>query len=125
MLKDLISGTGLSLWQAAALVIFVAAFVAILVHTLLRSRAEVSRAARLPIDDQPGGGKAEPSTDAVAEAMSGSYAATDRSRTRKEAVAARKPRFLRGPLTDMRGSDQQAGQGIASTRIREGKRAIR
>lgn len=51
-LSDVISGTGLSTWQTIALVIFAAAFVAIVVHTLLRSRADVQRAARLPIEER-------------------------------------------------------------------------
>lgn len=52
-LSDVISGTGLSTWQTIALVIFAAAFVAIVAHTLLRSRADVQRAARLPIEERP------------------------------------------------------------------------
>jgi hypothetical protein len=52
-LTDVMSQTGLSAWQAVALVIFVATFAAVLIHTLLfRTRSEMKRAARLPIDEQ-------------------------------------------------------------------------
>lgn len=52
-LSDVVSGLDASIWQQAALLIFVCAFVAILVNAWRRPRAELDRAARLPIDDSP------------------------------------------------------------------------
>jgi hypothetical protein len=54
-LSDVVSALDASIWQQIALLIFTAAFVAIVVQALTRRRAEIERCARLPIDDQPAG----------------------------------------------------------------------
>lgn len=56
-LTDVVSGWGVSGWQAAALVIFFIAFSAILIHALSRPRAQIRRWSHLPISDEsePGG----------------------------------------------------------------------
>lgn len=51
-LTDLMSGMDLDLFPQIGLLIFVAAFVAVLVHTLCRPRAEVRKLAELPIADE-------------------------------------------------------------------------
>lgn len=51
-LSDIMSGAGLSIYAEIALVIFLAAFVAIVVRTFAPSRRRaMDEAARLPLDD--------------------------------------------------------------------------
>ena len=50
-LTDIMSAADHATWQAVALLIFAVAFVAIVIHTLRRSRSEMQHAARLPIDE--------------------------------------------------------------------------
>ena len=61
-LTEIMSHSGLSGYAIVGLVLFMAAFVAIVVRLFLPSRrSELDRAARLPIDDEPGtpGGRSE------------------------------------------------------------------
>lgn len=55
-LTDVMSHMGVSWWQQIALVIFVIAFALIVAHVLLRSRKDIDRWSRLPIDDDPADG---------------------------------------------------------------------
>lgn len=52
-LSDIMSGAGLSIYAQVALLIFVAAFVAIVVRTFLPSRnREMDELSRLPLEDE-------------------------------------------------------------------------
>lgn len=57
-LRDVVSGLNASIWQQVALVLFVIAFVAIVVNAWLRPRAEVDQQARLPLEDDEQAGQA-------------------------------------------------------------------
>jgi cbb3-type cytochrome oxidase subunit 3 len=57
-LSDVMSHAGLSIYAEVALVIFLVAFVAVVVRTFLPSRRrEMDEASRLPLNDEP---RAEP-----------------------------------------------------------------
>lgn len=68
-LSDIMSATDQAAWQAAALVIFSGVFIAVAIHTWRRPTAEMSSAARLPIDDVDGrtGTRSERSEKGVVE----------------------------------------------------------
>ncbi len=51
MLREVVSESGYAILQQVALVLFFAAFVAIVVWTLLRPRQEMERCARLPVEN--------------------------------------------------------------------------
>jgi len=53
MLKDVIGNAGWGVFAIIALVIFVAVFVAIVIHALTRPKKQISKQARIPLEDQP------------------------------------------------------------------------
>lgn len=60
-LSDVMSASGLSMYAIVALVLFVVAFLAIVIHTFApRNAAGFARDARLPLEDEP----TEPATRA-------------------------------------------------------------
>jgi len=50
-LRDVVSGAGLGAFAEVALVLFFAAFLAIVLYVVLRRRGAWDRARRLPLDD--------------------------------------------------------------------------
>jgi cbb3-type cytochrome oxidase subunit 3 len=50
-LSDVVGHSGLAIYAEIAMVLFLLAFAAVLVGIALRPRAELDRAARLPLDD--------------------------------------------------------------------------
>ena len=50
-LTDLMSGMGATIWQQVATIIFALAFVAIIIHVWMRSKADMAHCSQLPIDD--------------------------------------------------------------------------
>ncbi|MBK8914982.1 MAG: hypothetical protein IPM64_10350 [Phycisphaerales bacterium] len=52
-LTDVMSHSGFAMLQTAASLVFVAAFAAIVLRALLRSREEVQHCAALPLADEP------------------------------------------------------------------------
>lgn len=54
-LRDVMSGAGMSHFAQIALVVFVATFAMLVIWVFTRSRSELDREARLPLDDAPSG----------------------------------------------------------------------
>jgi hypothetical protein len=52
-LSDVVSHSGLAGYAVVALVLFMIAFLAVVIGVLLRSRREIDHVARLPFDDEP------------------------------------------------------------------------
>ena len=53
MLRDAVSSSGLNLYAVIALVLFFAAFVAVIVYVWRKPKGQTDREARLPLDDGP------------------------------------------------------------------------
>lgn len=52
-LTDVMSAAGQAVWAQIALLIAFAAFVGVVINAILRPRAKVDRAARMPLDEEP------------------------------------------------------------------------